>query len=419
MSLGVLILFEILALLAEGFFSGSEMALISADRLALRKAANGGNRGAKLALELLAHPEHVLVTALVGTGLCVAFQATMVTMFVFTQLGPEYDVYGILILSPLALVFGELIPKTIYQRFAENLAPIVARPILIARWVFAPATWVIGKYAIWLSRLLLPLQEAVGVHHRTTHRDELSYLLHYGRRETALKRTERRMIRRIFDFSKAEAKRALIPLVHLDMIEDTLTQAEALEAFLKYGHSRLPVYHERVDNIVGVVHVFDVFSEQDPAKPVTKLMQSAFFAPVSQQLDDLLYTMKKRGIQMAIVVDEYGGAVGALTLEDILEEIVGEIKDEYDRDSTDYRQLDEGEYLIHARMEISSINELLKFDIPRGDYETLAGFLLQQFNRIPEEGDELYFKNLKFVIRRATNKAIEQVYVAVTKPKED
>ncbi|MBI2604795.1 MAG: HlyC/CorC family transporter [Deltaproteobacteria bacterium] len=418
MSLATLITLEVFALLAQGFFSGSEMALISVDRLALRKAANLGNRGAKLAFELLAHPERVLTTALVGTNLCVAFQATMITLYIFTQLGPEYDIYTVLILSPLTVLFGELIPKTIYQRYAEHLAPIVARPIRLANLLLAPATWVIGKYAAWLSRLLQPLQEAVGVHHRTSHRDELSYLLHYGRRETALKRSERRMIRRIFDFSKAEAKRALIPLVHLDMIEDTLTQAEALDAFLKYGHSRLPVYHERVDNIVGVVHVFDVFSEQDPAKPVTKLMQPAFFAPVSQQLDDLLYTMKKRGIQMAIVVDEYGGAVGALTLEDILEEIVGEIKDEYDRDSTDYRQLGEGEYLIHARMEISAINEQLKLDLPRGDYETLAGFLLQQFNRIPEEGDELYYKNLKFVIRRATNKAIEQVYVAATKPEE-
>ncbi len=419
MSLGALIFFEILALLAEGFFSGSEMALISADRLALRKAANGGNRGAKLALDLLTRPEHVLITVLVGTNLCVAFQATMITLFIFTNLGPEYDFYAVLILSPLALIFGELFPKTIYQRFAEHLAPIVARPILIARWVFAPATWVVGKYASWLSRMLLPVQEAIGVHQRTSHRDELSYLLHYGRRETALKRTERRMIRRIFDFSRAEAKRALIPLVHLDMIEDTLTQAEALDAFLKYGHSRLPVYHERVDNIVGVVHVFDVFSEQDPAKSVTKLMQPAFFAPVSQQLDDLLYTMKKRGIQMAIVVDEYGGAVGALTLEDILEEIVGEIKDEYDRDSTDFRQLGEGEYLIHARMEINALNEELKLDLPRGDYETLAGFLLQQFNRIPETGDELFFKNLKFVIRRATKKAIEQAYVTVIQLIED
>ncbi len=415
MSLGLLVLCLLIALVLEGFFSGSEMALISADRLALHKAAQSGNKGAKLALKLVSKPEHVLATTLVGTNVCVAFQATLTTLYVYKNLGPHYEFYSVLVLTPVILIFGEIIPKTIFQRYAERLAPVIAPLVAAASWFFSPVIWVLRRYTDWLSRRLQPLEELVTGRHQPTHREELRYLLTYGQKETALKSSERRMIKRILDFSKAEAKNALIPLVKVDMIEDTLTVKEALEAFTRYGHSRLPVYHERVDNVIGVLHVFDLFSEQDGEKPIVRIMQSAHYAPQSQQLEKLLFTMQKRGIPMATVVDEYGGAVGILTVEDILEEIVGEIKDEYDHDTSQYRELGEREYLIQGSMEIDAINELLKLGLPQGSYETLAGFLLQQFDRIPEEGDELYYGELKIVVRKASNRVIQSVHVSILK----
>ncbi|MEW6057687.1 MAG: hemolysin family protein [Bdellovibrionota bacterium] len=412
MSLSLLAMLMLGALLIEGFFSGSEMALISADRLSLHKQAQLGNRGAKIALKLLAKPEHVLATTLIGTNLCMAFQATAVTIYIYKNLGPDYEMYSVLILSPLILIFGEILPKTVYQRYAESLAPRVAPLVDFARTLLAPIIWLLSKYTDWLSKRLQPLEEMVTGRHRTSHREELRYLLTYGQKETSLKTSERRMIRKILDFSKAEVKRALIPLVNVDMIEDTLSVGEAIESFNKYGHSRLPVYHERVDNVVGVVHLFDLFAEQNSSKPVTKIMQPAFYAPGSQQLENLLFTMQKRGTQMSIVVDEYGGAVGIVTLEDILEEIVGDIKDEYDQESTQFRSIGPEEYLIQGQMEVAAINETLKLGIPKGDYETLAGFLLQQFDRIPEEGDELYYGELKFVVRSASSKQIKTVEIS-------
>jgi putative hemolysin len=400
-----------IALILEGIFSGAEMALISADRLQLSKQAQLGNKGAKLALELLSKPERVLATALVGTNICVAFQAALTTLYVFHNWGPKYDLYGVALLSPAILIFGELLPKTIYQRYAEQMAPRVAPFIQAARLIFAPITWTLGRYTDWLSRILNPLEEAITGRQRPSHREELRYLLTYGQKETSLKTSERRMIKRILDFTKAEAKNALIPLVRVDMIEDTITVAEALDAFHNYGHSRLPVYKDRVDNVVGMLHVFDLFAEADLTRPITQVMQAAFYVPVTQQLENLLFTMQKRGIQMGIVVDEYGGAVGIVTLEDILEEIVGDIKDEYDHDSAQFRETGKDQYMIQGQMEISSINELLKMGLPRGDYETLAGFLLQQFNRIPDEGDELYYGELKFVVRKASNRLIQLVEV--------
>jgi CBS domain containing-hemolysin-like protein len=414
MSLPILIILVLAALVLESFFSGSEMALISADRLSLHKQAQLGNRGARLALQLLAKPEDVLGTTLIGTTICVAFQAALVTNYIYKHHSSRYELAAILFLSPVILIFGEILPKTIYQRYAEILAPRVAPMIRIARIALAPITWTLSRYTSWLSRKLQPLEEAITGRQRTSHREELRYLLTYGQRETALKTSERRMIRRILDFSRAEAKKALIPLVNVDAIENTLTAKEALEAFSRFGHSRLPVYQDRVDNVVGVLHLFDLFSESNDERPVTEIMQPAFYVPKSQQLENLLFTMQKRGIQMAIVVDEYGGAEGVVTLEDILEEIVGEIRDEYDQESAQFRQVADREYLIQGQMEIDSINELLKLGLPRGDYETLAGFLLQQFNRIPDEGDELYYGELKFVVRKASRRVIQLVQVTFT-----
>ncbi|MBI3557717.1 MAG: DUF21 domain-containing protein [Deltaproteobacteria bacterium] len=279
MSIGILILLLVTALILEGFFSGSEMALISADRLVLHKAAQAGNKGAKLALKLVSKPEHVLATTLVGTNICVGFQATLTTLYVYKHLGPRFELYSVLMLSPLILLFGEIIPKTIYQRYAEKLAPVIAPFVQVASWLFSPIIWVLRHYTDWLSRRLQPLEELVTGRHQPTHREELRYLLTYGQKETSLKSSERRMIKRILDFSKAEAKNALIPLIKVDMIEDTLTVNEALEAFTRHGHSRLPVYHERVDNVIGVLHVFDLFSEQDGNKPIARTMQTAHYAP--------------------------------------------------------------------------------------------------------------------------------------------
>lgn len=412
MTLATLLVVLLCALALEAFFSGSEMALISVDRLQLSKQAQLGNRGARTALRLLAKPEQFLATTLVGTNICVAFQATATTLYIYKNLGHEYDLYSILLLSPTILIFGELLPKTFFQRYAELLAPRVAPILEVARLVFAPVTWSLGRYTGWLSKQLNPLEELITGKHRGTHREELRYLLTYGQKETTLKTSERRMIKRILDFSKAEAKNALIPLVNVDVLEDTLTVNEALDQFTKYGHSRVPIYHERVDNIVGILHLFDLFSEPSGTKPITQVMKPAYYVPETQQLENLLFTMQKRGIQMAIVVDEYGGAVGIVTLEDILEEIVGDIKDEYDADASLYRVVRENEWLIQAQMEIAAINESLKFNLPRGDYETLAGFLLQQFNRIPEEGDELYYGELKFVVRKANSRVIQTVHVS-------
>jgi CBS domain containing-hemolysin-like protein len=414
MSLSLLIVFEVIALFLQGLFSGSEIALLNCDRMILKQKSDKGDYGARLALQILSKPERLLSTTLIGTNIMVVLQATLVTLFIYKNTNHENSFIASLLLTPFTLIFGEIIPKVCFQAFAENITPWLSRFIYIAQLFFSPIIFILNKYTTKISLLLKPIQKFFNIEVKHSFRDELKFLLTASRGETNLDHFERKVISKILDFSNALAKKAIIPLVEIDAVEDTCTQEEVMDFFIKTEHSRLPVYHERIDNIIGIIHVFDLFSETDRSKPITSIMRPAFYAPETQSLDDLLYTMRKRGIPMSIIVDEYGGAVGLITVEDILEQVVGDIQDEFDEEEpSEFRILPDGSFLIQARMKIDEINEKLKLDLPKGNYETLSGFLLTQFGCIPSQNDELYILNKKFTIKKATARTIELVHIEV------
>ncbi len=402
-------------LLIEGFFSGSELAILSADKLQLKTNARKGSRRAKLALELSNHPERVLSATLLMTNFCVIGISALVTLF-FIQRGSSHsDFLTIAVTSPLIVILGELVPKTLFQRHADRLAPWVAYPVHGAYWAFLPATRLLSLYTTRLSRLMGPIEELITGKKRTT-REELRAMLSYNRKESEIKTSEKRMIKRIFDFKDSEAKHALIPLVRVEVIEEKATIREALEKFRRHRHSRMPVYSARVDNVVGVLEVADLFMASDLEQTVRNYITPAHYVAETQSLEDLLVEMHRDDNEMVVVVDEYGGAIGVVTFEDIVEEIVGEIHDEYDPEMPAYKEISDSSWLVQARMEIFQLNEQLHLDLPEGNYETLSGFLLQQFGRIPEPGDELYYDTsggtLKFVIRKATERHIESVLIS-------
>jgi putative hemolysin len=416
MQLGVTHLFALVPplLIIEGFYSGSEIALLSADRLQLRKSAKNGSRGARLALELAGHPERVLSTTLLMTSLCVIGISALIALFFVERQHRHSELMSVLISSPLVVLLGELIPKTIYQRNATRVAPWIAHAINATYWAFLPITRALAAYTARLSRIVGPIEELLTGKRHTT-REDLESLLSYSRRESEIKSSEKQMIKRILEFRESEARNALIPLVRVDAIEDTATIREALERFERHRHSRMPVYQERVDNIIGVLETADLFMATDLNQSIRHYITAAHYVAESQALHDLAAEMHREDNEMVVVVDEHGGAVGILTFEDIAEEIVGEISDEYDTDSQPYKELSTASWLVQARMEIPMINEQLRFELPQGEYETLSGFLLQQFGRIPEPRDELFFNTpvgqFKFTIRKATERHIETVLI--------
>ena len=409
-------------LLIESFFAGAEISLMSVDRLTLKRQAKQGMFGAELALGLVTRPESILSTTLLMTNLCMIGISCVISLY-FAQIfgtNGKAELIAVLTTSPLIVILGELLPKTIFQRHANSIARWVAYPVSIAFWVFFPLTRVLSSYTTRLSRLVGPIEEMLTGRRRTT-REEIRALLAYTRSETEIKSAEKRMIKRIFDFKDSEAKHALIPLVRVEAIEEASTVKQALERFEAHRHSRMPVYSGRIDNITGVLEVTDLLGANDFNQSIRHYLTSAHYVSETQSLDDLLQEMRTEDCEMVVVVDEHGGAVGVLTFEDIVEEIVGEIADEYDHESLPYKEVAPESWLVQARMEIQAINDLLKLDVPQGEYETLSGFLLQQFGRIPQVRDELYFDTsagtLKFVIRKATSRHIETVLVERIAPK--
>lgn len=401
-------------LLLEGFFSGSEIALLSADRLTLKRQAKLGGHAAKLALDLNEHPGKILSTTLLMTSLCVVVISSIVALFCLSRYPAYGDWLAVVITSPLIVLLGELIPKTLYQRHATRLAPWVARPVAATYWIFFPVTRLLSLYTSRIARAVGPIEELVTGKRRNT-RDELQSLLSFSKKESEIKTSEKRMIKRIFDFKDTEAKHALIPLVKVEAIEESVTVKTALERYQSHRHSRMPVYSGRIDNIVGILEASDLLSATDLNQPIRHFVTTAHYAAETQALEDLMLEMRRDDIEMVVVVDEYGGAVGILTFEDIIEEIVGEISDEYDSETLPYKEVSQTSWLVQARMEVGDLNEKLRLALPEGDYETLSGFLLQQFGRIPEPKDELFFDTptgtYKFTIRKATQRHIENVLV--------
>jgi CBS domain containing-hemolysin-like protein len=401
-------------LVIEGLFSGSEIALLSADKIALKSKAGRGSAGARLALRLAKNPERILTSTLVVTSISVIIISALCSLWAKANYGENAEWRAILLASPLVVIFGELIPKTIYQKYAVRLAPFVAYPVYIVYFILYPVTKTISIYTAALSRLLRPIEELLTGKSQSG-RDELLTVLSYGKRESELGASEKRMIRRIFDFKGTEAKHILIPLIKVEAIEEQATIRDALERFKNHRHSRMPVYSGRIDNIIGVLEVSDLFHAPDPNQSVRNFVSSATYIAETHHLDDLLRIMRKDESEMVVIVDEYGGAIGILTYEDIVEEIVGEIEDEHDDQIADFKELGTNRYLVQARMEVTAINERLHLEIPEGDYETIGGFLLTQFSKIPEAGDELYFDtqagSLKFTVRKANARAVQSVLI--------
>jgi CBS domain containing-hemolysin-like protein len=410
MIIGLFLIF-IPFLLLEAFFSGSEIALISANRHRLHERADQGNRGAALALKLLNAPERLVASTLLGSNLAEISNSILVTAFLIEALGDRAgELVAAVMLPPLILILAEITPKSIGRQLADSLAQRLA-PFL---WAVSKLLYPVTLIFAGLSRALLFL---TGSRHPSQvpfiSREDLHLVVKKSGPEVDLETPERRIIHRILHFSLRTVKEVMVPLVRVAAVPDTLTVAQALEEFRTSRFSRLPVYHRRIDNLIGVLHAFDLLGEETPERSVRAYLRPLKYVPELKKIDRLLAEMQRQAVHLAAVVDEYGGAVGIVTIEDLLEEIVGEIADEFDQEVAPFRKLEEGHYLIAARMEIGTLNEALHLDLPPGDYETLAGFLIDQLGDLPRPGDRLQFRNLRFTVRQADSRAVKEVELFV------
>jgi putative hemolysin len=396
LTLGVTLI--ILCVLMQGFFSGSEMALVSANRVRLQARAQEGNLGASRALELLASEETLLGTCLIGTNLCVVTGSTLATAVVIhLELAEGYAALAFL---PVALLFGEAVPKTVYQYHANVIAPAISRPLQMFQRFFSPVLWGVAAWAkilrTWTDRA-----QVDGVS-----REDIVELIEEG--SQGIDPEDHQLIQRVFAMSETAVEDCMTPLVDVDAVSVETTVDEVTQMMIQSGHSRYPVYEERIDNLVGVVDCRDLLLV-DPKTTVNAVMVAVKFVPETKKADLLLKELRGSDEHLVAVVDEYGGSVGIVTLEDLLEELVGEIRDERDRVQPMIRRIGHNEWRIPARAEVDALCELLDQPLPHGDYETVAGLLLSHLGRIPKSGEIVRVGNLKFIIERASDRAIEQI----------
>jgi len=402
MSLEIVILIVFICLALQFFFAGSEIALVSCDKLKMRTLAEDGSRSAKMVLRAFDEIESFLGTTLIGINLALITSTVILTFFIHNKYGSGGGLYAVLILSPLIVIFGQVVPKSIFQKNRNTLILWVIYPL----WVFSK---ILSPVLFFINAFTKKLLDLIGTKQKTfITREELIDVIE-GDKTTPTYDYKERIIKRIFKFSETTVSEIMIPLVQVSALDEERKVSEAVKLIKETGHSRIPLFRERIDNITGILHSFYLLgaSSEDTVKNYSK---PPLYVPETKNVDKLFDEMKDGKAGMAVVVDEYGGAVGAITLDDILEEVVGEIEDEYDKGIKLWRRLENKSYLINPKIEIEMINDDLGVGIPESDdYETLSGFILSKLGSIPKVGDKVEHGSYRFLVTKASSRSVEEV----------
>ena len=407
----------ILLLILSGFFSGSETALMSVNKVEIRHLAQEGDKEAQIVDRLLGKPDNLLTTILVGNNLvnvAASAIATKVATNVFGNLGVGIST-GVVTL--LLLIFGEITPKSLATRKAKKFSMTVARPIEICYYLFFP----IVKGLSFLVQAVNKDSHAPGTKPFISE-DKIRRFLAVGVREGVIETDERQMINSIFEFDDITVKEIMVPRIDMVCVDINDSIDKLIDIVIRMGLSRIPVYNGRIDNIVGIVYAKDLLpllKEEKPKITVQKIMRPAYYVPESKEIDNLFSELKKEKIHMAIVLDEYGGTAGLVTIEDLLEEIVGDIQDEYDEEETLIEQKDNKQIIVDGRVDIDEINEILDIALPEEDYETISGFVLSMLGYVPEEGEKIEFEDLEITVAKISQRRISKVEIEKKSNKEE
>ncbi|MDQ7843775.1 MAG: hemolysin family protein [Armatimonadota bacterium] len=409
----------VLLLILSAFFSGSETALLAANKLRLRQLDESGNRRAGLVRRLLAEPGRVVTALLVGNNIVNVALTVFATALLVHLWGPQRGtLYALVGLTLVLLVAGEITPKSIAAKYADRLALWVSRPVAWLTVILGPVIRVLSL----LSNLLMrPLGGRVDLDSPLVTEEEIRLLVKVGEEEGVIQEEEREMITSIFEFGDTVAREVMVPRIDMVCVADTDTVLDALRVIRETAHSRLPVYHGTIDQIVGVVHVKDLLPYVQDGRgqtPVKEASRPAYFVPESTRLDNLFREMRRRKVHLAIVVDEYGGTAGLVTIEDLLEEIVGPILDEYDVEEKLVEPVTDGVALVDGRVSLEEVNEHLNLDLPVGEVDTIGGFVYSLLGHVPAQGESVTYDGVELVVERLEGHRIARVRVIRRTPTE-
>lgn len=433
--LKLLLLFVLVII--NAFFAMSEIAIISLNDNVVDKQAEDGNKKAKKVKKLTENPSNFLSTIQIGVTLAgfltsasasSSFAAGLTEKLV--ALGtpiPANVINGIsvvlitVIMSYFSLVFGELAPKRMAMQKPEKIAYSVVGILLVVKTITAPFVKVLSASTNLIVRLCGFDPNA---NEESVTEEEIRMMVDVGQEKGVIEDIQKEMIDNIFDFDDIDVSDIMTHRTDMFAVEDTDSLEQVVSISIEHGYSRIPVFHEDPDNIIGIVYIKDLLKYISSSLPKDKgpkdVMREAYYVPFSKSCGALFNEMCEKHMQMAVVVDEYGGTAGIVTMEDLLEAIVGNIQDEYDNEDEEIVEVSENVFTIDGTAYIEEVNELVGDIIPEGDYDTLGGFLISRLGYLPKDGDmtEVEFENLKFTILNVEDRRIGKIRVEIT-PKEE
>ncbi len=405
----------IICLLLSGFFSSSEVALISITRAKVRALVSQGRKGAEALDALKKSPDHILITILIGNNIVNVAAAALATAIAIGFYGSAGVGIATGVVVLLMLVFGEIGPKMYASRHTESLALQVSKPLLIFSRLLYPLLWLFDQAKQRFSF-------GPGILEPIITEEEIKEWITVGEEAGTIEQEEREMLYSVLRFGDTTVREVMTPRVDAVMIEDTSTLEDALAIFNETGFSRVPVYHDHIDNVVGLLNVKDVFAtvfRQRTDVTIKDLMHDPYFVPESKKIDELLKELQVRKMHMAVVLDEYGSFAGIVTVEDMLEELVGEIMDEFDEEEPEVQQIEAGVYLVDARAWVEHLNEDLGIDLPMKDsYETIGGLVIDRLGHIPRRGEVVKIgeSNITLVVMQMRGRRIVKVKLILGPP---
>jgi CBS domain containing-hemolysin-like protein len=397
-----------LCLLGSAFFSAAEIAFLAANRVRLRHLAEQGSRVARGYMEAFEHPERFLSTAMMGVTIAHVAASAMTTALLLPSLGGQASLWATLILTPLMLVFGEILPKAFAQARATTVALRTLDALRAARWCLAP---VVGAANVIVRGILGSLGHGERRDPFVSRADLRLLVESKPTGSTDVRAEEREMIEGIFDLVETSVREVMVPLVDVVAVPEEVTVAEAVARIRESGHTRLPVYRERIDHVVGIIAALDILHRGAEAVTIKGLLRPAHYVPATKRVSDLLPEMQRRRVQLAVVVDEYGGAEGIVSITDIVEEIVGELKDEHGERTSALTPLADGSYLVAARLSLDELNETLGWVVPKKDYETIGGLVLSVLGRIPRPGEQVTVGDYELSVVDADERRILKIKI--------
>ena len=406
-----LLLLLLTALFFAAMSAAAETALTSVNRIRLRSLAEEGDARAKRILRVLEQPQTFLSTILVISNVSLIVATTVATILALDLFTDYGEIISTILLSLIVLIFCEITPKTAAVQSPEAWARALIGPVETVSRVLRPLVTALT----FITSGVVSLFGGQTVRHGPfLTEDELRMLVEVGEQEGVLEEEEREMIHNVFELGDTSVREVMVPRIDMVTIEADATVDEATAVIVQGGQSRIPVFDDSIDNIIGVLYAKDllrVMATRERPKEVRQLVRPAYFVPETKRLDDLLHELQQQRVHMAIVLDEYGSVAGLVTIEDLVEEIIGDIQDEYDREELLFERLSDNEFIVDAKISLDELNEELGTDLTSEDYDTLGGFIYAQLDKIPTIGDTVRYDGLRFTVLGTKGRRITKVKI--------